>query len=138
MMRILLVLLFTLVPACGEAPCCVSTEAVLIASPPPPPPVAIVQQPPPSSASEVSAMALVAPQVLILQSTHTDRLTEVVGVVDVHEEMGHHDAALAALRSRAAALGADAVLGVEFHHGHGDDEPTHLSGLAVRFIREVR
>jgi hypothetical protein len=30
-------------------------------------------------------------------------------------------------------MGADAVVGVEFHHGEGD-EPTHLSGMAVRFV----
>jgi uncharacterized protein YbjQ (UPF0145 family) len=48
--------------------------------------------------------------------------------------MGHHAAALADMRRQAAAIGADAVVGVEFHHGHGEDEPTHLSGLAVRFV----
>ena len=47
--------------------------------------------------------------------------------------MGHHDAALDALRRKAAAMGADAVVGVEFHHSEGG-EPTHLSGLAVRFV----
>jgi hypothetical protein len=76
--------------------------------------------------------------VLVLQSSHIDRLTEVVGVIDVHSEMGGHDAALDLLKMRAAQLGADAVLGVEFHHGHGEDEPTHLSGLAVRFVDEDR
>jgi uncharacterized protein YbjQ (UPF0145 family) len=80
-------------------------------------------------------MALVEPQVLILQTAHLDRTSEVVGVVDVHEEMGHHAAALADMRRQAAALGADAVVGVEFHHGHGEGEPTHLSGLAVRFVQ---
>jgi hypothetical protein len=75
-----------------------------------------------------------ADEVLILQSTHLDRPAEVVGIVDVHEEVGHHDAALAELRRRAAALGADAVVGVEFHHGESHGEPTHLSGLAVRFV----
>lgn len=79
-----------------------------------------------------------AARVLVLQSNHIDRLTEVVGVVDVHSEMGGHDAALEMLKQRAAQLGADAVLGVEFHHGHGEEEPTHLSGLAVRFIDQVR
>ena len=72
-------------------------------------------------------------RVLILQSTHLDRPAEVVGIVDVHEEMGHHDDALDALRHKAAAMGADAVVGVEFHHSEGG-EPTHLSGLAVRFV----
>jgi uncharacterized protein YbjQ (UPF0145 family) len=36
------------------------------------------------------------------------------------------------IRERAAQMGADAVIGVQFHHGEGG--PTHLSGLAVRFV----
>lgn len=87
-------------------------------------PMAAVPSPPSASADRV----------LILQSTHLDRPAEVVGIVDVHEETGHHDAALAELRQKAAALGADAVVGVEFHHGESNGEPTHLSGLAVRFV----
>jgi hypothetical protein len=75
-----------------------------------------------------------ASRVLILQTTHLDRPSEVVGVVDAHEEMGHHDDALRELQEKAAALGADAVVGVECHHGEGQGEPTHLSGLAVRFL----
>jgi hypothetical protein len=94
--------------------------------------------PPPEPPSATSLTALPAERVLVLQSSHVDRLTEVVGVIDVHAAMGGHDAALGLLKQRAAELGADAVLGVEFHHGHGDDEPTHLSGLAVRFIDQVR
>jgi hypothetical protein len=73
-------------------------------------------------------------RVLVLQTTELSRPAEVVGVVDAHEKMGHHDEALAHLKARAAALGADAVVGVEFHHGEGEGEPTHLSGLAVRFL----
>ncbi len=76
-------------------------------------------------------------RVLVLQSTHLDRPAQVVGVVDAHEAMGSHEAALMELRRRAAALGADAVVGVEFHHGEGEGEPTHLSGLAVRFLQSV-
>ncbi len=34
-------------------------------------------------------------------------------------------------------MGADAVVGVEFEHGEGQGEPTHLSGLAVRFLPGV-
>jgi hypothetical protein len=76
-------------------------------------------------------------RVLVLQSTHLDRPSEVLGVVDAHVPMGGHDKALEVLRRRAAALGADAVVGVEFHHGEGEGEPTHLSGLAVRFLQSV-
>lgn len=75
-----------------------------------------------------------AGRVLILSTSHLERPSEVVGVVDVHEEMGKHEEALDLLRRKAAALGADAVIGVEFHHGEGHSEPTHLSGLAVRFL----
>jgi hypothetical protein len=75
--------------------------------------------------------------VLVLETKHLDRPAEVVGVVDAHEEMGKHEAALWTLKTKAARLGADAVVGVEFHHGEGQGEPTHLSGLAVRFVRAV-
>lgn len=85
-------------------------------------------------AGEPEASTAAPSRVLVLQSSHLDRPTEILGVVDAHETMGHHDAALEALKRRAAALGADAVIGVEFHHGEGEGEPTHLSGLAVRFL----
>jgi hypothetical protein len=78
-----------------------------------------------------------ASHVLVLQSTHLDRPSEVVGVIDTHVPMGSHEAALDLLRRKAAAMGADAVVGVEFHHGEGEGQPTHLSGLAVRFLQAV-
>ncbi len=77
-------------------------------------------------------------RILVLQSKHTDRPSQVVGVVDAHEEMGKHEGALRTLQIKAAQLGADAVVGVEFNHGEGEGEPTHLSGLAVRFLPSVR
>jgi uncharacterized protein YbjQ (UPF0145 family) len=79
-----------------------------------------------------------AKRLLVLQAQDAGRPTEVIGVIDVHEPTGEHDAALQTLRQRAALIGADAVLGIEFHHedegggDHGGIE-THLSGLAVRF-----
>ncbi len=76
-------------------------------------------------------------RVLVMQSTHMDRPTQVVGIVDAHVAVGSQDAALDVLRKRAAEMGADAVVGVEFHHGEASGEPTHLSGLAVRFIQAV-
>jgi len=76
-------------------------------------------------------------RVLVLEGKHLDRPAEVIGVVDAHEAMGNQDAALWTLKKKAAALGADAVVGVEFHHGEGEGEPTHLSGMAVRFLQAV-
>ena len=76
-------------------------------------------------------------RVLILQGRKLERPAEVVGVVDAHEPSGRQDAALQQLRTRAAALGADAVVGVEFHHGEGHGEPIHLSGLAVRYLDQA-
>lgn len=58
--------------------------------------------------------------------------TEVLGTVDVHEPMPTEAAALSQLKREAAAMGAEAVTGVEFHHGEGGHEVTHLSGMAVR------
>ena len=75
-----------------------------------------------------------ASNVLILQTTQLNRPAEVIGVVDAHAEMGGENAALGVLRARAAAMGANAVVGVAFHHGEGHGEPTHLSGMAVRFV----
>ena len=131
-MRILFVPLALVLAGCAETaaeaptPCCAAYRPQP-PSPPPPPP-----QPVASSPSYVSSLP--ASRVLVLQSTHTEGLTEVVGVVDVHAEMGGQEAALEALKRKAEQMGADAVVGVEFHHGHGEEEPTHLSGLAVRFL----
>jgi hypothetical protein len=130
-MRIaLLCVVATVFSACAETTECCVAQPHYALSPQPPP------QSPPEGGDDISALvsALPASRVLVLQSTHIDRLNEVIGVVDVHAPMGRHDQALADLRMRAEQLGADAVLGVEFHHGHGEDEPTHLSGLAVRFL----
>jgi len=76
-------------------------------------------------------------RVLVLESTKLDRPAEVVGVVDAHVPVGSHASALDVMRRRAVQLGADAVVGAEFHHGEGEGQPTHLSGLAVRFLRAV-
>lgn len=74
-------------------------------------------------------------RVQVLPSKRPDRPAEVVGVVDAHVPMGDHDRALAVLREKAAALGADAVIGVDFAHGEGHDgQPIHLSGLAIRYL----
>jgi hypothetical protein len=75
-----------------------------------------------------------ARRVLLLQGRKLDRPAEVVGVVDAHEPSGREDVAFQRLQERAAALGADAVVGIDFHHGEGAGEPLHLSGLAVRFL----
>jgi hypothetical protein len=99
------------------------------------PPPDSPRDPPEAPPANAAAVARTDPaRVLVLQSTHLDRPAEVVGVVDAHVAMGSHDSALEVVRQRAAALGADAVVGVEFHHGEGEGQPTHLSGLAVRFI----
>lgn len=92
-------------------------------------------EPPPSAPANLAHAD--ASRVLILQGTHLDRPAQVVGVVDAHEEMGKHDGALRTLQAKAAQLGADAVVGVEFHHGEAQGEPTHLSGLAVKFLPAV-
>ena len=83
---------------------------------------------PPQSAAESGTRVLITP------ARRLERPTEVVGVVDAHEASGNESAALATLRARAASIGADAVLGVEFRHAEESHEPVHLSGLAVRYL----
>ena len=58
-------------------------------------------------------------------------VSEVLGLVDVHEAVKGESEALELLKRRAAALGAEAVTNVEFEHGEGGPR-THLSGTAVR------
>ncbi len=89
--------------------------------------------PPPSEPS-----GAVSVDVVVTTARKLDRATEVVGVIDEHEPSGRQEAALALLRRRAAAMGADAVVGVEFHHGEEEGGPTHLSGLAVRYVDHLR
>jgi uncharacterized protein YbjQ (UPF0145 family) len=80
-----------------------------------------------------------AAKVQVLQNA--DKLgcaTEVIGLVDVHEPVKTVDEALHELRLDAARIDAQAVVGVEFHHGEPGEEPTHLSGEAVRCNDIVR
>jgi uncharacterized protein YbjQ (UPF0145 family) len=57
--------------------------------------------------------------------------SEVIGVVDVHRPGRNEQEGLEIMRERAAAMHADAVVGVEFHRD--DKDFTDLSGLAVRY-----
>jgi uncharacterized protein YbjQ (UPF0145 family) len=79
-----------------------------------------------------------AARIQVLESENNERDMEAMGVVDAHEKPGHHDEALQELREAAAALGADAVVGVEFHHGEGGGAVSHLSGMAVRYRKLIR
>ena len=73
-----------------------------------------------------------AATVKIMQTGDIGCPIEALGPVDVHKKMESTDQALEALKRRAAKLGADAVIHVEFEHGEGGKEPTHLAGMAVR------
>ena len=73
-----------------------------------------------------------AANVRVLQNESLACESEVLGPVDVHKKMESTPEALEKLKLRAAAVGAEAVTNVEFEHGEGGKEPTHLSGLAVR------
>ncbi len=85
-----------------------------------------------TTSSPYSVDPSAAAQVLVLTTTHLDRPSEVIGVVDASVPSGEMDRAMEELRARAATLHADAVLGVETHAP--ETGPIHLSGLAVRFV----
>jgi uncharacterized protein YbjQ (UPF0145 family) len=78
------------------------------------------------------AVIAAAQKVKVIQNEHADCATELVGLVDIHEPVESVDRALEVLRRKAAKMGAEEVVGVEFHHGEPGEEPTHLSGMAVR------
>lgn len=71
-------------------------------------------------------------QVLVVPEKRLSRPTEIVGVLDFHSAATDENKGFDELAARAAALGADAVIGAEFEHG-GAGEPSHLSGMAVRY-----
>jgi uncharacterized protein YbjQ (UPF0145 family) len=68
---------------------------------------------------------------VIYSGTPVNEETEVLGVVDVHEPATSDQQGLEIMKERAAAMRADAVIGVEFHRD--DKSFTDLSGLAVRY-----
>jgi hypothetical protein len=71
----------------------------------------------------------------LLQADHIERPVEVIAIFDVPAPIGHEDDAFAELRACAAAVGAHAVLDVQFRRDEDGDQPTYLSGVAVRFIK---
>ena len=73
-----------------------------------------------------------AAKIRVLENDTLGCEEEALGVVDVHSGMHSTEQALDVLKRRAAVLGAEGVIGVDFHHGEGGHEPTHLSGMAVR------
>lgn len=86
-------------------------------------------------ATPVAVDAPPARPILVVAEKRVSRATEVVGVLDFHSEATDENKGFDELRARAAALGADAVLGAEFEHGENGG-PSHLSGVAVRFRDE--
>lgn len=60
----------------------------------------------------------------------------ILDVVDIHTSATSEDKGFDELRARAAQEGGNAVVGAEFEHGEGN-EPSHLSGMIVRFSRPV-
>jgi hypothetical protein len=81
----------------------------------------------------VPAMTPRARSVQVLVDKRIPRPTEVIAVFDFHSRADSEDKGFDELRARAAEIGADAVIGAEFEHGEGE-EPSHLSGMAVRFL----
>lgn len=61
---------------------------------------------------------------------------DLIEVLDFHTKATSEDKGFDELKRKAASLGADAVIHAEFEHGDGD-EPSHLSGMAVRVGRPL-
>jgi uncharacterized protein YbjQ (UPF0145 family) len=79
-----------------------------------------------------STLAAAASRIRVIQNDQLECPSEILGLVDIHQPVKTEDEALNVLKRKAAKLRADAVIGVEFHHGEPGEEPTHLSGMAVR------
>jgi uncharacterized protein YbjQ (UPF0145 family) len=75
---------------------------------------------------------------LVIPGSDLGKPCVIVGVLDFHTDATSEDKGFDEMRKHAAALGADAVIGAEFEHGM-DGDPSHLSGLAVRYsVRDER
>lgn len=83
--------------------------------------------------ADCGAMPSRARTVQVFVDKRVPRPTEVLEVFDFHSDATNQDKGFNELRMRAGAIGADAVIGAEFEHGEGND-PSHLSGIAVRFV----
>jgi uncharacterized protein YbjQ (UPF0145 family) len=70
------------------------------------------------------------------QTCPGDHHCDILEIVDLHTDATSEDKGFDELRTRAAAMGADAVVGAEFEHGEGK-EPSHLSGMIVRYGEPV-
>ena len=119
------------VPAAGPQPIYIHTEAhAAVVSPDVAPGMA------PMSCDDCAPPPVMSPRahaVQVLVDKRVPRPTEVLAVFDFHSAADSEDKGFDELRVRAAAIGADAVIGAEFEHGEGN-EPSHLSGMAVRFL----
>ena len=116
-----------LVPFLGVAlvlvalPACSRTTATQAASP------AAGQLP---VTAQAAAPAKTPKKIAVVQGK-SKRATELIAFVDVKDDKTHKDRALEALRAKAATLGADAIVGIEYHEGK--NEPGHYSGAAVKY-----
>jgi uncharacterized protein YbjQ (UPF0145 family) len=70
--------------------------------------------------------------VLVTPDTNLGKPVWVVAVLDFHTDAKAKEKGFDELRRKAAELGADAVTSAQFEHGDGD-EPSHLSGMAVKY-----
>lgn len=61
---------------------------------------------------------------------------EILEIVDLHTHATSEEKGFDELRARAVAIGGDAIIGAEFEHGE-KDEPSHLSGMIVRYSQPV-
>jgi len=130
------------------------TESYYVPTPAaPPPPEAREARPDPDEAShghghghdeDSHASVLPSPasrspelaRIVVYEGKSSPRPAIVVGVIDVHTTALNSEGGFDELRRRALALGADAIISAEFHHGD-DKEPSHVSGLAIRYRNTV-
>lgn len=92
----------------------------------------------PQEEVEASPGSTLPSGVLVTPDRTLGRPVWVVGVLDIHTLAKSQDKGFEELRAKAAEIGADAVTTAEFEHGDGD-EPSHLSGIAVRYAgRDTR
>lgn len=95
----------------------------------------IVAPPPTAPPSPESATVAVTGVPVYPKGRGPNRHCDILLILDFHADAESEEKGFEALRARAAAVGADAVIDAEYEHGEGG-EASHLSGMAVRWTPE--
>ena len=133
MARLLVLLSFASgLVACSETAYYAPASVPETADPPPSAPPRAPDVEPSHVPSVRAPLSPSAARITVYEGKTSPKPGVVVGIIDVHTDATRSEEGFDELRRRATALGADCVIGADFHHGD-ENEPSHVSGMAIRY-----